>query len=244
MDGNSHCTADIDNSEDKYAWALKSGFIPSGEVPAISQPSDMNLNFAHLPETVKNPGKLNFMGVQITIKSQLNPNRWDDLLQGYWDTQLPLLVRYSFPLDFNRSCILETHTENLSSAKNFPHDVQAYLDENVQHSAIHGPFKNPPISNLHTSPLMTREKPNALHRRVIVDLSFPFNKSINAGTNKDVYIDTPYQLTLPKIDLITDQVKKLGKGCCLYKVDISRAFRHVKIDPHDYDLLGQILSWE
>ena len=45
-------------------------------------------------------------------------------------------------------------------------------------------------------------------------------------------------LTLSNIYLITNQVKKLGKGCCLYKVAISWPFCHIKIDPHDYDLLG------
>ena len=45
-------------------------------------------------------------------------------------------------------------------------------------------------------------------------------------------------MTLPTVDNITKEVKSLGKGCHLYKVDISRAFCHVKIDPRDYDLLG------
>ena len=63
-------------------------------------------------------------------------------------------------------------------------------------------------------------------------------KSVNAGVNKDIYLGTPYQLTLPTIDVITNQVKKVGRGCYLYKVHISRAFCHVKLDPIDYDLLG------
>ena len=32
-------------------------------------------------------------------------------------------------------------------------------------------------------------------------------------------------------------LKSIGCGALLYKVDISRAFKHVKIDPGDYDLL-------
>ena len=43
------------------------------------------------------------------------------------------------------------------------------------------------------------------------------------------------------MDNITDEVLKLGKGCKIFKVDISRAFRHVPIDPGDLDLLG--LYW-
>ena len=35
----------------------------------------------------------------------------------------------------------------------------AYLHEESTFGAILGPFKEPPISNLHLSPFMTREKP-------------------------------------------------------------------------------------
>ena len=40
------------------------------------------------------------------------------------------------------------------------------------------------------------------------------------------------------MDNITNQVLKLGKGSLIYKIDISRAFQHIKIDPSDYNLLG------
>ena len=40
---------------------------------------------------------------------------------------------------------------------------------------------------------------------------------------------------------ITLELKRLGRGALLYKIDVSRAFRHVRIDPGDYDLLG--LHW-
>ena len=36
-------------------------------------------------------------------------------------------------------------------------------------------------------------------------------------------------------------MKKAGRGCHVFKVDVSRAFRHVKVDPGDLDLLG--LEW-
>ena len=72
--------------------------------------------------------------------------------------------------------------------------------------------------------MMTREKANAPHRRVITDLSFPQGHSVNAGVVKDMYLKTPFILMLPIIDNITDQVKALGRRCTLYKVDISRAF--------------------
>ena len=147
---------------------------------------------------------------------------------------VPLLVRFGFPLDYNRGGALKSQEENHTSAKSFPEDIKAYLEEEISHGALIGPFHSCPVNNLHISPMMTREKPNAS----IIDLSFPQGLSVNAGVEKDIYLNTPFILKLPAIDTITGQVKALGRGCKLYKVDISRAFRHIKLDPSDYDLLG------
>ena len=48
-----------------------------------------------------------------------------------------------------------------------------YLKEEVEHGAIAGSFTEPPITNLHVSPFMTRDKSSSEHRRVIIDLSWP-----------------------------------------------------------------------
>ena len=85
---------------------------------------------------------------------------------------------------------------------------------------------------------MTREKADSDKRRVIIDLSFPSGHSVNDGVTPEIYLGTPFLLTLPTIDDITSKIIKLGRGSLLYKIDVSRAFRHVKIDPRDYSLLG------
>ena len=36
---------------------------------------------------------------------------------------------------------------------------------------------------------------------------------------------------------ITDTLKRIGNGAHVYKVDTNRAFWHVHIDPHNFDLL-------
>ena len=112
------------------------------------------------------------------------------------------------------------------------------MEEEKSYNAILGPFNAPPLPNLHTSQFMTRDKPNSKNRRVIVDLSFPQGKSVNAGSAQDIYLNTPFVLKLPTIDHVVKRVRSLGKGCMIYKVDIKSAFRHVKLDPMDYDLLG------
>ena len=220
--------------------AFKFDFIPMGEldVPPTSSPSNINADPLTLHTMIKDSGDHNFKKCQINVKCQLNPDVWDELLTGYWDSQLPLLVRFGFPLDFDRDSILESHQENHTSAKNSPHDVQAYLREEIGYKAILGPFDAPSLDDLHISPFMTREKSSSTSRRVIIDLSFPHGKSVNAGSPKDIYLGTPFQLKLPTIDHIAKRIKSLGRGYMIYKIDIKRAFRHVKLDPKEYDLLG------
>ena len=94
------------------------------------------------------------------------------------------LVEFGFPLDFNRKSVLGHDDKNLSSATEFPADIQAYLKEEIQHGAVIGPYDINPIPNSHVSPFMTREKPNAPNRRVVIDLSWPKNASVNASWTK------------------------------------------------------------
>ena len=46
-------------------------------------------------------------------------------------------------------------------------------------------------------------------------------------------------LNLPTVDHINSELKT--RGAHLFKVNVSHAFRHVKIDPSDYDVQG--LNW-
>ena len=218
----------------------KFGFIPLG--PLVMPTSDkrryMGSDPIKLYDVTRSETKPNFLSTQIQLDSQLNADVWETLLENYWDKQLPFLIRYGFPLDFDRSSILGKNTKNHTSALAFPQDINVYLQEEISHGAIFGPYKDPPLSDLHTSPFMTRPKPGASHRRVIIDLSFPHGQAVNSNISKFQYLGTDFILTLPSIDNITNKVKKLGKGSLLYKIDISRAFRHVKINPRDYFLLG------
>ena len=55
-------------------------------------------------------------------------------------------------------------------------------------------------------------------------------------------MNTAFKLHYPNIDLITQKLSKLGPGCHVYKVDLSRAFRQLFVDPGDLDLL--CLYWQ
>ena len=63
--------------------------------------------------------------------------------------------------------------KNDSSAVDFSAHIQTYLNKEMEHGAIMGPYDVHPIPNFHVSPFMTREKPSAPNHYVIIDLSWP-----------------------------------------------------------------------
>ena len=61
--------------------------------------------------------------------------------------------------------------------------------------------------------------------------------AVNDGVALDTYLGKTFIVTYPSTDDFTDQVVRLGRGCCLYKVDINSSFSPVKMDP------GITISW-
>ena len=114
-------------NEDKF------GFIPLG--PLVVPKSDKKRNLGSDPiklyDATRGQTDFNFLTSQIQVPSQLNPDVWQNLLRGYWDEQLPFLIRYGFPLDFDRNSKLGTNSKNHLSALAFPQDVEAYLQEEI-----------------------------------------------------------------------------------------------------------------
>ena len=182
-------------------------------------------------DIVKKSGKPNFLKARIPIQSQLKVEAWEEALGNYWDRQLLELIKFGFPLDFNRVCDLGQYTGNHSSAIDCPKDIEAYIQEELHYGGLLGPFKDNPITGGHCSPFMTRSKPNSDRRRVIVDLSWHQGASVNAGIDKFSYLDSAFALTFPTVDDITwlahlcAQVCKTGQN--IYQPDAGL----VKVSP-------------
>ena len=73
---------------------------------------------------------------------------------------------------------------------------------------------------------MTREKQNSTTCRTTIDLSWLKGFSINDAIHKCKYLDSYFTLQYPSIDNIIEEVNNIGLRALVYKVDISRAFRH------------------
>ena len=93
------------------------------------------------------------------------------------------------------------------SALDHKGDVLHYLSEECQFGAVLGPFNSHPIQNMHCCPFMTRPKPSSDHRLVIIDLSYPYAESINAGISPDTYLDSKFYLLYPLLIILPSKSK-------------------------------------
>ena len=101
-----------------------------------------------------------------------------------------------------------------------------------------GPFRTTPIPALHCSPLLTRPKAGSTNRRVIMDLSWPHGNPVNHQDCSDTYMGSVFKLTFPTVDDIVSHVASMDGKCLLYKIDLQRAFRNLKLDPRDINKTG------
>ena len=60
-------------------------------------------------------------------------------------------------------------------------------------------------------------------------------------TARDVFDEVPFKLTLSSLDNLLPTLQCLGSNAHVFKVDISRAFRNVPVDPADAIHLG--MKW-
>ena len=187
------------------------GFVPLNDMitnsqghigPAITDPIQQHF-FA------KSFNIPNFLGARIPVGTQLNVAEWKCVFKDYWDQQLLQLIEFGFPLDFNRNSKLRSDGKNHSSALEYPEDIRAYLTEEKQHNVVIGTFKHSPIHDIHVSPFMSRDKPNAPNRRVIIDLSWPKGYSVNASVDKNSYLGSEFVLTFPTVDESTKELTRL-----------------------------------
>ena len=216
------------------------GFIPKAPLQVYTgevvhwQDIPNTLEAHQLIKATKIP---NYMKCRIPVQSGLNIKAWRAHLSNYWDQQLCDLLEFGFPLDFDRNCTLNSTEVNHTSAIQNSQHISQFIQEEIDHNAMLGPFDSKPI-RMHVSPLLVRDKQNCNSKRTIMDLSWPQGASVNDGVKKDVYLGTEYDLRYPSVDTITNSLKNLGTSAQMYKIDISRAFRHIKVDPADIDLLG------
>ena len=188
---------------------------------------------------IRRSGVPNFKGCRFPVNSGINLSFLEEKLSDYGDKQVIELLRFGFPVNYEGQGPGEIMSVNHKGARQFSAEVDKYIDKESQLGAIIGPFaRNPLNCDLKLNPLNTTPKRDSDERRVIVDLSFPRNASVNSGIDRHTYLGEPVRLKYPSVDSLVELVKMKGRGCALYKRDLKRAYRQIPVDPGDIHLLG------
>ena len=207
------------------------------------EPTDKALNLAPfhmaLYYDVKRSGLPNYMSVKRQVPSQLNCTEWERRLVGYSDNSIVDFLRYGWPVSYTAGAPPVATLQNHASALRNPDAVDKFITKELSKEALLGPFGAPPfVPWTQVSPLMTRDKPDGSGKRVIIDLSYPQGGSVNDGIPKNFHQGEHLAYTLPSAQDLADHMLAAGKGCFMWKSDLERAYRQLRVDPLDYPLLA------
>lgn len=126
------------------------------------------------------------------------------------------------------------HCRNLSTALAHPDTVAADIAALCSRQRMHGPFAAPPLAHFRTSPLGIVSRPRKPKKlRVINHLSWPRGSSVNDGIP-----DSESHITYESFDSAVAEIRSLGPGTLLAKLDLKDAFRHIPVRLADWPLLG------
>lgn len=204
----------------------------------IPSKPELTHHFISLHAKLQKASAPNASSLRLPVPYGLKIAEWRSCLSDYHDSSLCDYLEFGWPIGYTSLATpTSTHT-NHGSAVAAPDVVQAYLDKEQNLGSLCGPFNsNPLIKDLVISPMQIVYSRSA-KPWVVVDLSFPVGSSVNGGIPKDTYLGKPFTLRLPGIDAVVNIIYELGAGCWLFKKDLSRAYRQLRVDPRDYRLLG------
>ena len=224
-------------SQDKFFISKKlpssgSEFLPHGR---FDQNYFSTLSvMAGAPGPTWKAGTPNSLGARIRlVHTDLNIDSWRKHLIGYEHADLCQLLEFGFPIGLsNPTPVLVSATSNHGSSYSFYPWIDKFLTTGLSKKYMAGPFHEQPFERVHLSPLMTAEKkPDG--RRPVFDATYG-EFSLNNGTPSDQYLGQPLDFTYPKIEDFRRLVILKGKGCFMWKRDLSSFYLQLPLDPVDY----------
>ena len=219
-------------------------------LPSLNNPFLVNIKFppdyfCALHELVNSAGPFypkgtpNYLGARIPLQhTGLNLDMWRKHLLGYEHVELCQYLEFGFPLGLQQDPepALRSSYRNHGSAYQYYTWIDKFVETGLNNCDLSGPMAVPPFKSFQTSPLMTApKKPNG--RRAVFDATFG-ESSLNTNTPSDHYMGLPIDYAYPKIEDFKRFIIKLGKGCFIYKRDLSRYFLQIPLDPKEYNRVG------
>lgn len=229
-------------------------FFPTFDPVAVAQHSDRIASFWPHPTAqameecpefcktysiIKSFNLPNVLGVRLTLKSGLNLSNWESQLHQYHEKEVCAFLCYGWPLGYSNPQPPTSVQENHPSGNNHMTHVNSFIHTELTHQAIVGPFKDPPFFPwTRNNPIMTRPKKDTQQRRIIIDLTFPQDEGVNQGIDIHSILGRDISYSLPNIWDLTTCLQTLGAGAWVWKADLQRAYRQLRVDPLDTPFLG------
>ena len=184
-------------------------------------------------------GTPNHRGARLPLRhTSLKIERWRHHLVGYEGVELCQFLEFGFPIGLSEEPLpeLSSTMRNHGSSIQFYSHIDKFIKTGLELCNVVGPCTMTPFDNVHISPLMTApKKPDS--RRAVFDATFG-DFSLNNGTPCDQYLGQPISFTFPKIEDFKYLVLTMGKGCYIWKRDLSRYFLQMPLDPAEYNKVG------
>ena len=213
-------------------------FSPSSKAPSYDDwlPQwKRHLSTMQMPDPPLIPHSAQFVHTPLNAKSwqvylQSHPNQ--DLVNYFLDG-----LTAGFRIGFTTPATLHAAKRNMSSATDHPTVVEDYLQAELDHNRIFGPYSRSQCQNVHVSRFGVIPKQYQTNKwRLIVDLSHPRDHSINHFIPKSLC-----GLSYITVDDAISIIMKYGPNTLLAKVDIKNAFRLIPVHPGDRHLLA--MQW-
>ena len=199
-------------------------------------------DLAKIYDVVRETGMPNACGARLTLPTELNIPAWEKYLRGK-DELLLAYIKFGFPLGYVGPVSDTVRTDNQPSARAYPAQVRGFIQKEMDLGGIVGPFKSPPfVGWAHVSPIMTRPKATEDQRRIITDLTFSYDKSVNAFIKKNTVLGLTHSHCLPSVDAVVHAIQEIGNSAVMCTLDVSRAYTNFKSCPLDWPLLN--IQWD
>ena len=194
-----------------------------------------------IADIIRQTGLPNYQAARFPLSSGLNIEAWEHLLKDYPDKFLIQYLKFGFPLSIcNHDNFKISNVTNHHSATQYPQAVQDYISKELKQGALLGPVDHIHSPHLHCSPLLTRPKDED-KRRIILNLSHPKGASFNDNVDKANFDNRSFSLKLVTVDDIVQEILALDDPL-IFKIDVSRAFRNLRVDP--VDVLKLAIVWD
>ena len=188
------------------------------------------------------PADVKVPPVATVVTSPLDVSRWKEALSDHPNKPLADFflsgITQGFRIGFKQQLHpLKSTKRNLYCALQHPETVEKYLAEEIALGRVAGPFQQSLVPHAHLSRFGVIPKNHQPNKwRLIVDLSHPVDSSINGGIPKGLC-----SLKYITIDSAIDQIKQIGYGILMAKIDVKSAFRLLPVHPADRHLLS--MKW-